>query len=356
MSVNSKMTAIADAIRAKTGGTGLLTLDDMAIEIASITGGGVEINAITASSLPATVVENQIVVITDTTPGTIYVDTNEPANPVSGDVWVQVGSSDYGVEFSETFRNGLIKARQYSSNGWAILAGYVGASNNWVQFSDSLPIIGTPLAEWTWDEIAKASQEHVASSYFEIGDTKPFIFNGITYDAEIVGFDHDDLSDGSGKAGITLGLKNCLNTTYQMNGSGTTSGGYTGSAFYSNLKSTIYNQLPTELQKVIKSVSKKTAVGGGSTTVASSAEALFLYSEVEVFGTVNFSASGEGSQYPKFATSDARIKTVGGVAATWWLRSPCPVYTQSFCAVNAAGGNHNPGAATFCGIAFAFCI
>lgn len=36
MSVNSKMTAIADAIRAKTGGTGLLTLDDMAQDIATI--------------------------------------------------------------------------------------------------------------------------------------------------------------------------------------------------------------------------------------------------------------------------------------------------------------------------------
>lgn len=36
MSVNSKMTAIADAIRAKTGGTGLLTLDDMAQDIAAI--------------------------------------------------------------------------------------------------------------------------------------------------------------------------------------------------------------------------------------------------------------------------------------------------------------------------------
>ena len=36
MSVISKMTAIADAIRAKTGGTGLLTLDDMAQDIAAI--------------------------------------------------------------------------------------------------------------------------------------------------------------------------------------------------------------------------------------------------------------------------------------------------------------------------------
>lgn len=41
MSVNVKMTSIADAIRAKTGGTEALTLDQMAQEIAGIqTGGG----------------------------------------------------------------------------------------------------------------------------------------------------------------------------------------------------------------------------------------------------------------------------------------------------------------------------
>lgn len=42
MSVNEKMTAIADAIRAKTGGTALLTLDGMARAIAGIRaeGGG----------------------------------------------------------------------------------------------------------------------------------------------------------------------------------------------------------------------------------------------------------------------------------------------------------------------------
>lgn len=40
MSVNSKMTAIADAIRGKTGGTNPLTLDQMATAIAGITAGG----------------------------------------------------------------------------------------------------------------------------------------------------------------------------------------------------------------------------------------------------------------------------------------------------------------------------
>lgn len=53
MSVNSKMTAIADAIRAKTGGTDALTLDGMAEAVAGIEAGGsveVESGTVTLSS------------------------------------------------------------------------------------------------------------------------------------------------------------------------------------------------------------------------------------------------------------------------------------------------------------------
>lgn len=51
MSVNEKMTAIADAIRAKTGGTSPLTLDGMANAITGIqTGGGIDTSDATATA------------------------------------------------------------------------------------------------------------------------------------------------------------------------------------------------------------------------------------------------------------------------------------------------------------------
>lgn len=40
MALTDKLTAIGDAVRTKTGGTDLLTLDQMATEIANISGGG----------------------------------------------------------------------------------------------------------------------------------------------------------------------------------------------------------------------------------------------------------------------------------------------------------------------------
>lgn len=62
MSVNEKMTAIADAIRAKTGGTELLGLDAMAEAIAAITGGSIGENkyeVISGSFVPATDVKEE---------------------------------------------------------------------------------------------------------------------------------------------------------------------------------------------------------------------------------------------------------------------------------------------------------
>lgn len=67
------------------------------------------------------------------------------------------------------------------------------------------------LEAYTWEEIAAISENGEAKNKFFIGDTKTFTFTGlfdttITYTATaiLIGFDHDDLADGSGKAGMTF--------------------------------------------------------------------------------------------------------------------------------------------------------
>ena len=60
------------------------------------------------------------------------------------------------------------------------------------------------------------SENGLVSDYFNIGDTKNVTIGSATYVVEIVGFSHDDKADGSGKAGLTFGLKDCLNTAYQV--------------------------------------------------------------------------------------------------------------------------------------------
>ena len=49
MALTDKLTAIANAIRAKTGGTNTMTLDEMAVAIANITTGSVPSDTITLS-------------------------------------------------------------------------------------------------------------------------------------------------------------------------------------------------------------------------------------------------------------------------------------------------------------------
>lgn len=65
MSVNSKMTAIADAIREKTGGTAALTLDGMAAAIAAISTGvsNIEFGTVTLSSVPSVTIPHSLGVL-----------------------------------------------------------------------------------------------------------------------------------------------------------------------------------------------------------------------------------------------------------------------------------------------------
>ena len=323
--------------------------------------GGVSFDVIAVSELPATVVENQIVVITDTPAGTIYVDTDEPANPASGDAWVVVAESGAGAitftEDSPLFRVGFKAVKQYGSNGkWSNVEAYLGASGAWVKIGISLPPAGTPLNNFTWAQIDYISENGLMSDYFNIGDTKNVTIGSATYVVEIVGFSHDDKADGSGKAGLTFGLKDCLNTTYQMNSSDTNAGGWGSCALRATLRGDIWNQLPSELRGVIKEVTKKASAGNSSSTISSYTDTLFLFAEKEIFGSTQYSVNGEGTQYARFTTSNTRIKKLNGSAAHWWLRSPGSGITNGFCIVTSGGTANSDAASISYGVAFGFCV
>lgn len=175
----------------------------------------------------------------------------------------------------------------------------------------------------------------------------------------IVGKDHDDLADGSGKAPLTFGMKNLMAETRQMNSSNTNTGSFEGSAMYSWLSGTIYPNLPTELKDAIKAVNKKTSSGGGSSSIRTDAMYLWLFAEIEVFGSTTYSYAGEGTQYPYFATSAERIKRLSngaGNASYWWERSPDRINSTAFCLVDASGSAGGDNANKARGVCFGFCI
>lgn len=222
----------------------------------------------------------------------------------------------------------------------------------------TVQMLSPTLANNTWAQIAATSEAGVAASTWSVGDTKDITVGGETLTVEIVGFNHDDLASG-GKAGITFGLKNLMASTRQMNSSNTNRGGFTGSAMYTWLQNTLLNSLPSDLQAVLKSVNKKTSAGSQSSTINTNAMKIFLFSEIEIFGSVTYSKSGEGSQYSRFATASSRIKYLSngsGAASIWWERSPNGSNSNGFCSVNSNGNASCNFTSISWGVCFGFCV
>lgn len=108
------------------------------------------------------------------------------------------------------------------------------------------------FATSSWAKIAKISEEGNASNVFAIGDTRTIDVGGTSATIEIIGFDHDNLADGSGKAGITVWVRNCNNIV-----SRTDRGSYwedwTKNPAFSELL-TLADKFEADLQAVLKTV------------------------------------------------------------------------------------------------------
>lgn len=217
------------------------------------------------------------------------------------------------------------------------------------------------LQDSTWTQIAEASKSGSASSWWSVGDEKDIVVGDETLTLVIVGFNHDIYSDGSGKAGITFGLKNLMATTRRMEETDTNANGFTGSEMYTWLQDDLFSSLPSDLKKVIKPVNKKTSAGNQSATINTDSMNVFLFSEIEVFGNLTYSAEGEGEQYKYFATAANRTKKLAngaGVARSWWERSPHVGGTKGFCILYNDGraGMGYSSNANERGICFGFCV
>lgn len=222
--------------------------------------------------------------------------------------------------------------------------------------------LNVSLSELSWAEINEYAQMGVANQLFSVGDTKDVSVSGETLTFEIVGFNHDDLADGSGKAGITFGMKNLMGSTIKMNNSNTNSGSYAGSAMKTYVGTTFYNGMPAEVRNVIKSVKKVTGNSDGSSSWSGTRTDNFktwLFSEAEVFGTKTYSVGNEGSKYARFTSNSLRSKKLSngtGSAYYWWLRSPSLGNSYNFCRVNDDGAVDNSGASSSDGVCVGFCV
>lgn len=222
----------------------------------------------------------------------------------------------------------------------------------------------------SWATIAAASADGTASTKYKVGDEKTItLTGGEEVTLQIWGFNHDNLANGSGKAGITLGMKNLLATKYQMNSSNTNRGGWEASRMRTTTMPAILATLPEDLQAVIKEVSKLSSEGGSSAdALDTTTDKLFLFSVKEITGANTYSLDGEGTQYALWNTllynsafSSRRIKRLSngdGKATIWWTRSASSGRNDEFCIFDANGNIYNNfnGASGSWGVCLGFCV
>ena len=248
------------------------------------------------------------------------------------------------------------------------------------------PSFDPVFANNSWTQIAQASQiikdnNYTSAQVKEIfgwdlqTDTKVDIgVDGVSRTIGMLGFNHDDCINEAGfyggKAGISFQTIDCEPTKYDMNydEQRETNGGYAMSKFVSD-SYTLFECLSDELKSVIKPAFKLYANGGRDYYEFTEELpcSIFLFSEIEIFGTVINAQAGEteGTQYEYWiGKSDVdRIKNwdrygtgVPDTATSWFLRSCYKDSNTSYVIVRNDGTSNKSTSTSAQGISFGFCI
>ena len=212
------------------------------------------------------------------------------------------------------------------------------------------------FADNTWAQIIDACHKNQVPETWVVGNQKAMTINGADYVIDIIGKGHDDYADGSGKAPLTFQLHDCYAYVNRMNSSNTNVGGWTSCAMRQTHLPAILALMPTEVQNGIREVNKLTSAGSQSSTINTTADKLFLLSEIEIFGSVTHSKSGEGTQYDYYKAGNSKVKNRNGSAGFWWERSPHGASSIYFCHVYSSGSVNYDYASYENAVSFAFCF
>ncbi len=209
------------------------------------------------------------------------------------------------------------------------------------------------FANNTWEQIIAACHNNAVPETWKVADQKPMTIDGSDYLIDIIGKNHDDYADGSGKAPMTFQLHDCYKLKKAMHNTTTNSKGWSRCDMRETNLPIILKQMPTEVQSGIREVNKLTSE---SRTIVTTADKLFLLSEIEIFGSDENSGKGEGTQYNYYKAGNSKVKNYIDSAIEWWERSPYNGNTRFYCCVNYKGASISRSANVVSGVPFAFCF
>ena len=211
-------------------------------------------------------------------------------------------------------------------------------------------VVNKEARDWTLDEqkavatdiakngtssvvYAKAKAAMDAGTKFTVKLT-----NGKTMEYRIIGINHDDLADGSGKAGLTFEATNTALGKQRMNATDTNVGGWEKSELRGRLDSgDLWSLMPADLQSKVKTVTKMTdnQGGGKASTPTATTDKVFLLSTTEVYGDLQF----DGTQYEYYKSKGVTTLNYSGASSSsyHWPRSVDPSNSTYFRYVVNAG-------------------
>ena len=192
----------------------------------------------------------------------------------------------------------------------------------------------------------------------------PIFEDGTVYaDVEIIGHNHDDLSDDTGKSPLTFFCLDLPQIVHHMNTVQTSVGGYQDSGMREFLNEELFNALPVQLQLIIKPVYKFSDGGPANKVLVTTTEKCWIASLDEVgLEDIADSLSGQGNVYSSIFSSNKNSRkkyiTDDTVTGGWWLRSS--YYSansdSSFWRVTKDGGRYSDLATGKFYVAFGFCV
>lgn len=317
---------VADAIRTKGGTSAALSYPDEYVSA---------INAITAGT------ELKIVV---STPSGAAVTATKGSNTVSG---MSV--------------NGVCTLVVPEAGTWSVkatLGGQTSKTKNVFvvdSYAVELNFLRDNFADNDWASIIKACHSGSVPSTWVVGNSKLMSIGGVDYQIDIIGKNHDDYSGDLGKAPLTFQLHDCYASTRQMCNSNANHV-WTNCAMRQTYLPDILSQMPVEVQNGIREVNKQTWEAWN--VLSTSADKLFLLSEIEIFGSVSYSRSGEGTQYDYYKAGNSKVKHRGIDANAWWERSSdSPDNSEGYsCYVTSSGAAASRKCSDALGVAFGFCF
>ena len=232
----------------------------------------------------------------------------------------------------------------------------------------------------SWATIQKAVQNNNTSAY-NVGDTKKVTINGTDYTVRIANKtigEHcgdNDTEYSQTACGFVVEFVDII-TTMKMRDTATNVGGYPATLVYDYLKNTLYIQLPSDLQTVIKPTRVISGYGSNDSTNFTTTDKLYLLSSEEVNGIddgqYHFYDTAYGTSHQleyysnngvTYSTSswngtnlDKAIKQYNSSNTWWWLRPAHSGTSNTFVTVTTNGGWSSNAANTTTGVAPAFRI